>query len=128
MYTVEERVEYRATIQEWKDGQWVPFASDKVQLEFQMLDPYFRIRLPHIGNGHYFETFLIPDVYGVFTFKLRFRELGYTFLNVDTLKSVRPYRHDEYPRFLFTASPYYASAISMAIGVVFFSIFFLFSK
>jgi len=128
MYTIKDTIVYTATIQEQVAGQWVPFISDNVQLEVAMLDPYIRTALKHQKDGLYKTSFVAPDVYGVFSFKLRFRGLGYTSLDTKTVKSIRPYRHDEYPRFLTTANPYYASSLAVLVGVVIFSAFFLFTK
>ena len=109
------------------NGKWIPFISDDVQLEFQMLDPHVRTRLSNDGNGRFFVRFLIPDVYGIFTLKLDFEKPGYTFLNERTIVNVRPMRHNEYERFIVSAYPYYAGALSMIFGAVFLSIIFLFS-
>jgi len=63
-----------------------------------------------------------------FSFKVDYRRQGYTNIYLKNIKSVRPYRHDEYPRFIYMAYPYYLSAISMAAGVVILTIFLLFTK
>jgi oligosaccharyltransferase complex subunit beta len=42
--------------------------------------------------------------------------------------SVRPLEHTQYERFIPSAYPYYASAISMMVGVFLFSIVFLHFK
>jgi len=128
MYTIKDSITYTATIEEWQGDKWVPFKNQNVQLEISMLDPYIRTALAHDGKGHFFATFTAPDVYGIFSFKLRFRELGYTALDTKTVKSIRPYRHDQYPRFLTTAYPYYTGCISVVVGVAIFSAFFLFTK
>lgn len=46
---------------------------------------------------------------------------SYTFLHTSTTVPIVPPRHDQYPRFLSAAWPYYAGAISTSVG------FFLFS-
>lgn len=45
-----------------------------------------------------------------------------------TQVSIRPFHHDEYERFIFSAFPYYASAFSMMAGFLVFGAFFLYSK
>ena len=42
--------------------------------------------------------------------------------------SVRPFRHNDYERFIPAAYPYYASAFSMMAAVVLFSIVFLYHR
>lgn len=127
-YTIKESVVYSAVIEEKVNGKWAPFKSDHVQFEFQMLDPYVRSHMKHDSKGNYQTSFQVPDTWGVYSFKLRLREKGYYQLDHTHIKSVRPFRHDSYPRFLLTASPYYAGSISMVAGVVLFSVAFLFSK
>ena len=42
--------------------------------------------------------------------------------------SVRPFRHNEYERFIPAAYPYYTSAFSMMAGVLLFSFVFLYYR
>lgn len=128
IYTIRDEITYSLNIEEWKDGKWVPFQSDDVQLEFIMLDPYLRIPLKADGRGNFSTDFIAPDVYGVFTFKVEFHKRGYGFVNVASQVPVRPYRHTQYERFIASAYPYYASAISMMVGLWVFSWFFLYTK
>ena len=72
-YTTKDVVSYGFTLEEL-DGsdEWVPFIRDDVQMEFTMLDPYYRLDVPHVGTGRYNVTFMVPDVPGVFSFNLDF--------------------------------------------------------
>ena len=119
---------YTVTIEEFKDGKWQPYQAEDVQLEWQMLDPYLRLTLQHNNNGVFSRTFQLPDVYGVFTFRLDYERKGYTFIHQRDIIPVRPLRHNEYERFIISAYPYYAGAFSMLGSVVLFSLIFLFSK
>jgi oligosaccharyltransferase complex subunit beta len=127
-YTINDTVHYHIDIEEWAEGAWRPFRSDKVYLEFVMLDPYIRKYLTHDGKGRYSANFQVPDVYGVFTFKARFNAIGYYWLDEKTRVPVRPYRHDEYERFLTAAMPYYASVVASIAGFLWFSYKFLTHK
>ena len=60
---------------------------------------------------------MLPDVYGVFQFKVNHNRLGYTSIKSSVQVSVRPLRHDQYERFIISAYPYYFSAFSMMAGV-----------
>ena len=93
-----------------------------------MLDPYVRRILDSDGNGKFSTTFKIPDVYGVYSLVVEYFRVGYTSLHSKELVTVRPFRHNEYERFIPSAFPYYASAFSMMAGVALFSIIFLFQK
>lgn len=108
--------------------------------------------------GKYSVQFKLPDVYGVFQFKVDYNRLGYTHLysstqvsqlaapspasacptwasawpgpatSVVSQVSVRPLQHTQYERFIPSAYPYYASAFSMMVGLFIFSVVFLHMK
>jgi len=128
IYTIKDEITYSVRIEEYSGTDWVPFQSSNVQLEFAMLDPYVRIPLKADKTGLFTTTFVAPDVYGVFSFKVDYHELGYTALSLKTIQSVRPFRHDEYPRFIKTAFPYYTSASIMLAGVFVLFVFLMFSR
>ena len=128
-YTVEDNVRYEIDITELVDGKWVPFKGEDVQLEFFRIDPFVRTTLKRTANGKlFFIEFKLPDVYGVFQFKVEYSRIGYTYLFSTTQVSVRPFEHSQYERFIPSAFPYYASAFSMMIGLFIFSIVFLHYK
>ncbi|XP_022744954.1 dolichyl-diphosphooligosaccharide--protein glycosyltransferase 48 kDa subunit-like isoform X2 [Durio zibethinus] len=78
--------------------------------------------------GLYSTSFKVPDVYGVFQFKVEYQKLGYTSLSLSKQIPVRPYRHNEYERFIPAAYPYYGAAFSMMTGFFIFSFVHLYSK
>ncbi|KAK2521558.1 hypothetical protein Q9233_010802 [Columba guinea] len=80
------------------------------------------------SGGKYSVRFKLPDVYGVFQFKVDYNRLGYTHLYSSTQVSVRPLQHTQYERFIPSAYPYYAGAFSMMVGLFMFSIVFLHMK
>lgn len=120
---------YTIDIAEYKDGQWVPFKANDIQLEVIMLDPYIRTTLKQVPNedtvGRFEAHIKLPDVYGVFTFKVNYKRSGLTYLLAEDQVSIRPFRHNEYPRFLTAAYPYYTATGSMMIGFIVFSIVWL---
>ena len=91
------------------------------------IDPFVRMTL-NGDNGRFEGKFKLPDVYGVFQFKVDYVRQGLTRLYSTTQFSVRPLRHDQYERFIVSAYPYYASSFSMMIGVCLFSVVFLHFK
>lgn len=127
-YTITENVDYNINIEEYKDGKWIPYKADDVQMEFVRIDPFVRVTMKHDNKGHFKAQFKIPDVYGVYQFKVDYVRTGITRLYSTTQFSVRPLRHDQYERFISSAYPYYASAFSMMFGVFIFSFVFLHSK
>lgn len=85
-------------------------------MDFHRLDPFVRTPLEN-KNGVNSVDFTLPDVYGVFQFKVNYNRLGYTRIDNAVQVSVRPLRHNQYERFISTAYPYYFSSFSMMIGV-----------
>ncbi|XP_063236755.1 dolichyl-diphosphooligosaccharide--protein glycosyltransferase 48 kDa subunit [Bacillus rossius redtenbacheri] len=124
-YTIMEDVVYTVEIEMLSGGKWVPYSADDVQLEFVRIDPFVRTTLQRKPGGKYEARFKIPDVYGVYQFKVDYNRIGYTRLFSTTQVSVRPLKHTEYERFIPSAYPYYMSAFSMMLGVFLFSFVFL---
>ncbi|XP_075969128.1 dolichyl-diphosphooligosaccharide--protein glycosyltransferase non-catalytic subunit Ost48 [Anticarsia gemmatalis] len=127
-YTITDTVVYRIEIEELKNGKWQPFEAKDVQLEFVRIDPFIRTTLQKKPNGVYEAIFKVPDVWGVYQFKVDYDRVGYSRLYHSTQVSVRPLQHTQYERFIPSAYPYYVSAFSMMIGVFLFSFFFLYYK
>lgn len=124
-YTIMDAVVYTIEIEKLQGDNWVPYDADDIQLEFVRIDPFVRTTLQRKPGGKYEALFKIPDVYGVYQFKVDYNRIGYTHLYSTTQVSVRPLQHTEYERFILSAYPYYASAFSMMVGVFLFSIVFL---
>ena len=86
-----------------------------------MLDPYIRKNLTYVeehDNGDYStvdrgreeddeQIIHVPDVYGVYKFRLFYQRQGVSFINENTQVSIRPFKHNEFPRFILAAYPYY---------------------
>jgi oligosaccharyltransferase complex subunit beta len=98
--------------------------SSPVQLEVIMLDPYIRTTLPQSStlksSTIYSKTFLLPDHYGVFNFKVQHRVPGYTFISEREQFTIRHRQHNEYSRFISSAWSYYLGWISVSFGFVVF--------
>lgn len=128
VYRIKDEIDYSIEIEEWKGKKWVPYNADDIQLEFIRLDPYVRLTLKSNGSGKFSTRFNIPDIYGIFTFKVEYSRKGYSHLDSIVRVPVRPFRHNEYERFIEAAYPYYASALSMIVGLFVFSWFFLYHR
>ena len=126
-YTIRDTVSFGLTIEELDGEKWVPFVRDDVQMEFSMLDPAYRLYMPHVGQGRYNISFRVPDAIGVYKFVFDYRREGYTHLKETMQVDVTPQRHDGFDRFLPVAYPYYVSALSMIAGFFVFSLAFLYS-
>lgn len=119
-------VQYSIKIEHYVDGKWVPYAADDVQLEFVRIDPFVRITMQHKSDGTYFAEFKVPDVYGVYKFQVDYIKEGLTRLFSSNQVSVRPLRHNEYERFIYSAYPYYLSAFLMMAYLYIFSFVYLY--
>ncbi|KAK8668762.1 hypothetical protein V6N13_106208 [Hibiscus sabdariffa] len=128
LYRINDELVYSAEIYEWSGKSWEPYVADDVQVQFYMMSPYVLKTLSNDQKGLYFASFKVPDVYGVFQFKVEYQKLGYTSLSLAKQIPVRPYRHNEYERFIPTAYPYYGAAFSTMAGFFIFSFVHLYNK
>ncbi|KAI9920868.1 hypothetical protein PsorP6_001971 [Peronosclerospora sorghi] len=100
VYRAKDNLAYSLDLHELKDGIWVPYKADEVQLEFVMLDPYVRTTLSHDDQDRFSVTFQAPDVYGIFLFPVLYRRLGLSTILTTTQLLLRPLKHDEYECFI----------------------------
>lgn len=115
---------------------WAPFASkDKVLFELTLIDPFIRapFALADAKTGLYRARHTMPDSFGVYKWRttvdqFRGAAAGLTFIQHDVTVPVRPFAHNEYPRFLLAAYPYYASAGAVMAAFVLFCAAFLLTK
>jgi hypothetical protein len=104
-------------------------------MELQLFhEPVIRTKMYHQGNGVYESTFVAPDVRGVYTWQLKFRERGYNFLDGEEyyeatqedlgcktklVKPIGPKRYEEEQRFFLVGAPYYvACSVILAATVL----------
>lgn len=128
MYRIKDDLEYSVEIYEWSGTSWEPYVAEDVQVQFYMMSPYVLKTLSTNQKGLYYTAFKVPDVYGVFQFKVEYQRLGYTSLSLSKQIPVRPFRHNEYERFITAAFPYYGSSFTMMAGFFIFSIVYLYNK
>lgn len=129
VYRIKDDVVFAVDLQLYNasTGAWQPYAAPDVQLEFVMLDPYVRMPLADDGRGTFSARFTVPDVYGIYHFRVQYRRPGLTVISLKDQVSVRPFRHNEYERFIGAAYPYYTTAFTMMAAVFVFAFMFLFS-
>ncbi|KAN0065464.1 oligosaccharyl transferase glycoprotein complex, beta subunit [Thecaphora frezii] len=131
MYRIKDHVTYDLDVSTWVPGQgWKPAPRDlPLQVAFKMLDPYITTHLVAVDTSvaatRYTTTFQIPDRHGVFTFLVDFKRHGWSFIHRKDTAPVRPFNHDEYPRFLSASWPYIAGAFSTSLAFVVFTWFWL---
>ena len=87
-----------------------------------MLDPYYIINMEQKSRNSptYVATLKAPNKLGVFKFAVEYWRYGYSFIDEVTEVTVKQFRHDEYPRFLPVAYPYYLNVFAqMGAGFLF---------
>lgn len=126
-YTINDDVEYSIKIEIYENRKWLPYTADDVQLEFVRIDPFIRQTMVR-ENDKYVARFKVPDVYGVYKFQVDYQRQGLTHLLSSTQVSIRPLRHNEYERFIYSAYPYYLSAFLMIIYLYIFSFVYLYQR
>ncbi|GJW71682.1 dolichyl-diphosphooligosaccharide--protein glycosyltransferase 48 kDa subunit [Tanacetum coccineum] len=115
IYRINDDLEYFVEIYEWSGSSWEPYVANDVQVQFYMMSPYVLKTMSTDKKGLYLASFKVPDVYGVFQFKVEYQRLGYTSLSLAKQIPVRPFRHNEYERFIPTAFPYYGASFSTVL-------------
>ncbi|WVQ93730.1 hypothetical protein IAU59_000807 [Kwoniella sp. CBS 9459] len=131
MYTKNDEITYSLTLAKHYTSPngtsaWGPFEVDDIQLDFTMLDPHIRTALvqdksatPEVGSV-YAAKFNAPDRHGVFKFVVEYWRPGWTYIRSSSKASVVPLRHDEHPRFITGAWPYYIATVSTSITFLIF--------
>jgi len=124
-YRIKDEIVHGFKLEERVGEEWVGYEAADVQVELVMLDPYIRRTMPSIGGGEYRTTLTLPDQHGVFKLVLKYARPGLTTVRSEEQLSIRPLRHDEFERFIFSALPYYASSFSVMLSFWLVSAFFL---
>ncbi|EGG00351.1 uncharacterized protein MELLADRAFT_50439 [Melampsora larici-populina 98AG31] len=126
-YCINDQIEYKVDVQALNNGEWGPYSVTDMQLDFTMLDPHLRMSLKPTNSRHgnyttYSSVFRAPDRHGVFTFRVDYRRRNGMSHLKDTLQvMVTPPDHDQHPRFLSDAYPYYVGSLNVLVGFVLFS-------
>lgn len=128
LYRIKDVVEVAVDILECNGSKCSPYDGTDVQMELVMLDPYIRKTLTNLGNGTFTAHVKVPDAYGVFKWVLDYKRPGLSWVYQTETVPIRPFRHNEYPRFLSQAFPYYSSVMAMTLGFVCTGAFFMYSK
>jgi oligosaccharyltransferase complex subunit beta len=122
-YDVEVSVKFEEKISRDK---WTPYTASDIQIEYVMLDSHVREFMKYNPKTNKHELrFKIPDVYGIFKFRINHSRLGYNAVSFEQVAPVRNYRHNDYERFLFCAYPYYASSFVSLVLVAVFAAYFI---
>lgn len=98
-YKVGDIMDVNIDLEMWDGEKWVPYNSETpVQMEFVMLDPYYRLNLSQPEDGHYETEFKLPDQHGIFTLQVDYKRPGWSYIKETQVVPVRHLANDEYPR------------------------------
>jgi len=98
-------------------------------MELQLFhEAVIRTKMYHMGGGVYETTFVAPDVRGVYTWQLKFRERGYNFLDGEEsyeeargetklVKPIGPKKYEE-QRFFLVGAPYYSACAVVLVATI----------
>ncbi|KAI9501288.1 Dolichyl-diphosphooligosaccharide--protein glycosyltransferase subunit WBP1 [Coemansia spiralis] len=121
-YRINNEIVYEIDLSEYHNNAWHPYSANDVQFEAIMLDPYIRATLNRTQSADtkstaaYRGNIKLPDRYGTFTFRVNYKRTGLSNIDIKDTVGIWPLRHDEYPRFLSAAYPYYAGSFAMVVG------------
>ena len=87
-YGIKTDIEYYIDLLQWdkKAGAWTSLDNADAQMEFILLDPYYRVNLVQQQKGKptYNATIKTPDRLGVFQFKVNYTRKGFNYLTSTT--------------------------------------------
>ncbi len=78
--------------------------------------------------GNFISNFQAPQKEGIYQFKIIYKKPGYNFVTLAERVTIRPYKHDQFERFLFVAYPYFFSVWSTIIAAFAFVVIYLYSS
>lgn len=132
-YTIKDGFHYEISLEEFRKGEWKPFKlphEDRIQLQVVMLDPYIVVDLVSVVPGTFStpSNMSLPDVVGIYTFKVSYWRKGFSYITEKNIVSIVPFRHDEFPRYISTGYPYYTNMWSLMIAFWIFTATFMYFK
>lgn len=69
-----------------------------------------------------------PQKEGIYQFKIIYKKAGFNFVTLAERVTIRPYKHDQFERFLFVAYPYFFGLFSTIFATFAFVIIYLYSS
>ena len=130
-YRIKDYLEYYIDILEYDytTDSWKNYDADDIQLSFIMMNPYYINQMKRLyGKPTYYAKFRAPEKHGVFKFIVDYHRTGYSYIFSSTKVPLRPFYHNEFPRFIPCAYPYYVSVFVILGAFILFSILFLYGK
>ncbi|RPB22395.1 Dolichyl-diphosphooligosaccharide-protein glycosyltransferase 48kDa subunit [Terfezia boudieri ATCC MYA-4762] len=105
IYRIKTDVTFEITLSEYAMDRWIPFQlplNDSLQLEFTMLDPYYRLNLvptvTSVNSTTFSVNFIVPDQHGIFAFRINYKRPYITYIDEKIQVTLRHMAHNEWTR------------------------------
>ncbi|OHT02615.1 hypothetical protein TRFO_07029 [Tritrichomonas foetus] len=127
-YHIKQNIVVLANLSYVKDGEWLPYESDDVQVEVFMLGTFVRRHMKRVAPGQYTETLMLPDRAGNYWIKVFTGKEGWMNAREEMAIAVRPLAIREKEKFLDCAKPYQVSMMLTMAAAFLASVHFLYHK
>ena len=122
IYRVNDKINIRMCLINFNNDRFIPSNPFDFQFELKMMNTQLRRSFDTIDSDGCLKLKEPVQLLGkpaVYTLKINYNRPGWSQLSHNERLLVRPFRHDEFPRFLKVAVPYYASWIGLLVASYF---------
>lgn len=122
VYRVKDRINIRMCLVDGSSNErFIPEEASDFQFELKMMNIQVRKSFDSIDSDGCLnvKNIQLPGKPAIYTLQINHNRPGWSQLNHQERLLVRPYRHDEFPRFLKVAVPYYVSWLSLLVASYF---------
>ena len=121
IYRVNDHINVRMCLSNGHDSRFIPEKANDFQFELKMMNIQLRKCFDSIDADGCLTSVNIqlPPKSAVYTLKISHNRPGWSQLSHNEKLLVRPFRHNEFPRFLTIAAPYYVSWIGILVASYF---------
>lgn len=122
VYRVKDRINVRMCLVDGSSNErFIPENVSDFQFELKMMNIQLRKSFDSIDSDGCLnaKNIQLPGKPAIYTLQINHNRPGWSQLNHNERLLVRPYRHDEFPRFLQVAVPYYVSWLGLLVASYF---------
>ena len=121
IYRVNDRINIRLCLVKGRGGEpFLPADPKDFQFELKMMNIQLRKSFDSVVGGCLaVDGIQFPPKPAIYTLRISHNRPGWSQLNWEERILLRPFRHDEFPRFIPVAFPYYASWIGILVASYF---------
>ena len=121
IYRINDRIDVRLCLLDGNSGErFHPSDPTDFQFELKMMNIQLRKSFDSASDGCLLASNIqLPPKPAVYTLRISHNRPGWSQLNFEERILVRPFRHNEFPRFLSIAVPYYVSWLGILVASYF---------